>query len=48
MTMEEFVSTAKTAVLVAFFALYCAIFLWLYVKKSDGVEEHKNIPFKEK
>lgn len=46
--MEGFLSLSKTLILVAFFFVYCGIFLWLYAGKNrKKIEENKNIPFLE-
>lgn len=47
--MEWFANPAnsKTLGLLIFFVTFCLIVLWVYGsrKRSDKLEEHKNIPF---
>lgn len=46
--MEDFIAFSKSAVLVYFFVIFCAVSFWALRRKNrERLESLKNIPFHE-
>ncbi|MBI2413685.1 MAG: cbb3-type cytochrome c oxidase subunit 3 [Deltaproteobacteria bacterium] len=46
--MEEFTAFSKSAVLVYFFIIFCAVSFWALRRKNrERLESHREIPFRE-